>query len=301
MSRALITSGGGAKGSFSIGALRHLILDRNLSFDIVSGTSTGSYIAALYVADKLTELTNQYLNVQPDDILNKQNIVNNILTGKPFLFSTTPLNKLIQLHITLDVFDRIMDPASPVLCITAVSLQTGKPTIFSNRDLIATPHYDVRKFSNRNEMIDALLASGSQAGFTPPVPINGEQFVDGGHRDLIPSRIVVDLQPDEIFVLSNGPTKNVPVNTQYTDVIQTIFRVISIFLQDVRDNDMAILFDYCRTNNKNLFIIDAPFDLDEENPTGLGFNPLRMANWMMLGENRAKDRLTRGPEIPLVV
>jgi hypothetical protein len=64
---------------------------------------------------------------------------------------------------------------------------------------------------------------------------------------------------------------------------------------------MAILFDYCRTNNKNLFIIDAPFDLDEENPTGLGFNPLRMANWMMLGENRAKDRLTRGPEIPLVV
>ncbi len=40
--RALITSGGGAKGAFTVGALEELRKQNITHFDIVSGTSTGA-------------------------------------------------------------------------------------------------------------------------------------------------------------------------------------------------------------------------------------------------------------------
>ena len=44
MKRALVISGGGSKGAFAVGALKNLIRERNLTFDVVAGTSTGAAI-----------------------------------------------------------------------------------------------------------------------------------------------------------------------------------------------------------------------------------------------------------------
>ena len=52
MIRALITSGGGAKGAFTVGALNELADMGIDQYDIISGTSTGALIAALTVAGK---------------------------------------------------------------------------------------------------------------------------------------------------------------------------------------------------------------------------------------------------------
>ncbi|HEY3405621.1 MAG TPA: patatin-like phospholipase family protein [Ohtaekwangia sp.] len=298
MAKALITSGGGAKGAFTVGALLALKERGKLPFDVISGTSTGSFIAALAAVDDLETLRQQYLSVEPNDILAKQNIIENVLNGKAFLFDTHPLLKLIDHHITQSVFDRIMLPGAPTLCFTAVSLQTGIATIFSNRDLMppANHAYKVRKIANRKELVDALMASGSQAGFTPAVEINGEQFVDGGHRDVIPSQIVVDLGIEEVYVVSNNPAQQFTTQKKYNDLLSVILRVISIFVQDVRETDVKILEDFLASKGKKPIRIEPASDLDEENPTGLRFNPMAMAAWMNLGKKRVEAIL--GP-VPL--
>lgn len=305
MARALITSGGGAKGAFTIGALTALKNRGFFPFDVISGTSTGSFIAALIAAGDLETLRHQYLHVAPNDILSKQNIIDNVLNKRAFLLDSHPLLQLIDQHITQQVFDTIMGPNAPILCITSVSLQTGLSTVFTNRDLIlpADKKYLVSKFTDRQMMINALLASGSQAGFTPAVQIGNEQFIDGGHRDVIPSQVVVDLGVEDVFVLSNNPSKQFVNNEMLDDLLSVVLRVISIFVQDVRENDMKILNDFLASIGKKPIVIEPPTDLDEENPTGLRFNPLVMATWMVLGEEitiRVLDR-PDGPAEPVNV
>ncbi len=291
MAKALIIGGGGAKGAFSVGALLALRKKGLFPFDIISGTSTGAFIAALVAANDTETLRQQYLSVASNDILAKQNIVANVLNGKAFLFDTYPLIQLTRKHVTQKVFDRIMMPASPTLCITTVSLQTGQATVFSNRELTPHTQYHVKKLVNHEMLVNALVASGSQAGFTPPVIIEGEQFVDGGHRDVIPTRIVVDLQADEVIVLNNNPSVYQNDSKHYNDLLGVVLRVVEIFLQDVRENDIRILDDYLATKGKRAVVIEPETDLDEQNPTGLRFNPPLMASWMILGELRANKVL----------
>lgn len=289
MATALITSGGGAKGAFTVGALLAMQSRGLHRFDMISGTSTGSLIAALVAADDIATLRHQYLNVTPNSILTMQNLIANLTSGRPFIFDTAPLLELIRQHITQSVFDAIMLPTAPLLCITAVSLQSGMATVFSNRNLTPPTDgaYNVRQFTSHKELVKALLASGSQACFTPPVEIGNEQFVDGGHRDVIPTRIVIDQQIDTVFVVSNNPEKQFTTQVQYNDMLKVLLRAIAIFVQDVRENDMRILRDYLNSHGKTLVTICPTQDLDEENPTGLRFNPGAMFAWMMEGSRIA--------------
>jgi predicted acylesterase/phospholipase RssA len=290
--RALITSGGGAKGAFTVGALQHLATINIRHFDIISGTSTGSLIAAMAAVEKIGVLATEYTNVTNDNILTKNNIINNVTQqNKAFIFDTLPLLNLIKKHITQEVFDTLNQPNATTLCLTAISLQTGKPTVFSNKDIPAPADgsYNTFKVRNLKELQQALLASSSQAGFLPPVKINGEQFVDGGNREVIPTRIVVDLQPDEIFVLSNNPGKIFEVEGDIKDILNVVLRAISIFIQDVRENDLRVLKEYCDRKNIRPFIIEPAEDLDPDNPTGLRFNPLTMSLWMAQGILKARQ------------
>jgi len=301
--RALITSGGGAKGAFTVGALNALAEGGINSYDIISGTSTGALLAALSVLGMFSELEEIYLSVDNDDILKKENIVSNIQNDRPFIYDTDPLLKLIEQHITIDVFNQIM--ASPkTLCLTAISLQTGKITVFCTRDIPSTDMYSVSPITTRQRLIDALLASSSQAGFLPPVSIDAgsgvEQFVDGGNRDVIPSRVVTDQNPDEIYVLSNNPPTLFQGDTDYsrTSVLKVISRAISIFIQDVRENDLAVLDEFAKRPNKKVFRIEPDEDLDPEHPTGLGFNKDLMGRWMARGRRAANDVVPNRPLRP---
>jgi hypothetical protein len=145
-----------------------------------------------------------------------------------------------------------------------------------------------------------LLASSSQAGFLKPVSIETrndqgvavlEQFVDGGNRDVIPSRVVTDHEPDEIYVLSNNPSILFPGQEDYsrTSVINVILRAISIFIQDVRENDLAVLDEYKERTGAKIFRIEPREDLDPAHPTGLNFNTTAMALWMGMGRSKANQ------------
>ncbi|MCH7760005.1 patatin-like phospholipase family protein [candidate division TA06 bacterium] len=50
--RALVMSGGGAKGAFELGAVDTLVRDLNLEFDVIAGSSTGTLNAAMLAQGK---------------------------------------------------------------------------------------------------------------------------------------------------------------------------------------------------------------------------------------------------------
>lgn len=304
MRRALITSGGGAKGAFTIGALKCLVANNIDQFDIISGTSTGSLIAILTACREFTLMETIYQNVENDDILKKQNIVDNILNDRPYIYDTDPLLKTIDQNLSDAMFARIKS-SNTLLCLTAISLQSGKVTVFCTRNIPSGPYYDVKVINTRSQLIDAAMASSSQAGFLKPVVMQTgiaadgskimEQFVDGGNREVIPTRIATTLHPDEIYVLSNNPPVLFPHNPLYTSVMQIILRAIAIFIQDVRENDMAVLKQYRAEHpDCRIFRIEPEHDLDPEHPTGLNFSKLQMTIWKSLGVKAAQAALQTG-------
>lgn len=307
MAKALILSGGGAKGAFSIGALKVLKESRGtLDFDIISGTSTGSLIAALLAAGRLDLLEEIYLNVDNTDIVNPQNIITNIRNNIPYLISDTPLRTVIHARITEAVANDILS-SDIILLLTAVSLQTGKITVFSNHEIVPTPQsrYNYRRLNNREQLLNALSASSNQFAFLPPIPMNigngvAEQLVDGGVRDTVPTKAVFEIEPDpdEIVVLSNNPSELVIHNGNYTNPIDILMRGISIFIQDVRDNDLLVLEEWKEQTGKDFVWIKPDEDLDVEFPTGLRFERARMASMMVKGEIKAREVL--GQPVPLI-
>lgn len=298
--RALILSGGGAKGAFTVGALTCLKREGLGTFDLISGTSTGSLIAALAGVGDYATLRRVYATVPDDDILLRQNIVHNLTNKRPFIFDTEPLRDMIDTHVTPLVYQTLA-ASHTRLCLTAIDLQTGRPTVFSTKPLASTNDYEAVLIDSHDLLKKALLASSSQAGFLPPVPImvNGttHQYVDGGNREVVPSRVVVDLvqggtaKPDEVIMIGNNPLDLAAVNSAYTDLLKVLMRAIAIFIQDVRENDMRVLRAHCGAKGITLVEIMPMTDLDPDHPTGLRFKQALMTSWMRRGELIAQGRL----------
>lgn len=120
-----------------------------------------------------------------------------------------------------------------------------------------------------------------------------EDFVDGGNRYVIPSRVATDLAPEEVFVLSNNPPLLFRGDPDYSrsNLIKVTLRAISIFIQDVRENDIAVLDDYSKRTGAKVLRIEPETDLDPDHPTGLNFSVPSMMIWMAKGEQAARTVL----------
>lgn len=305
----LITSGGGAKGAFSVGALKHFRDGLGINaFDFISGTSTGALIAAMMAAGKLETLIDVYLNTVNDGILKPENLINNITQGKPYLYGTEPLLRQIETHLTEQDFNRIMQ-SECTLCLNAVCLQTGKLTVFSTKNLAGNVIYDCIKINSYDDMKKALLASTNQPVFMDPVEYNGNQYVDGGTREVIPSRIVVDNLPPgkkhKIYIVSNNPDKvDEKPGEKFTSIIDVLARTIDVFIEEVRLNDIQCLTEFTSHSNGNVtaWMILPDRQLDTKFSTGLNFDPLEMSGWMLEGEVMAGEVFSHHPDgyIPFV-
>lgn len=307
MKRALITSGGGAKGAFTVGALQYMAEKGIKNFDVISGTSTGSLIAAMAVINELDPLLNLYSTVNNDQILQMHNIVDNLMNNHPYLFDTFPLQNIINSYLTPDRVNRILT-SDTALCLTSVSLNKGDMMIFHTGNVPAQEeYYRLQKITNKQELTDALTASSSQAGFLDPAEINTappgappviEQFVDGGHMQVVPTRVITNYDLDEIYILSNNPMNIFEGKKKYISVLDVLMRAIGIFVQDVRNNDFHILDDYAAQHpNTKIFKIYPPRDLDTAHPTGLSFVPEVMQNWITIGRSTAKQILQLEPDV----
>lgn len=150
-------------------------------------------------------------------------------------------------------------------------------------------------------MIDGLMGSSNQAAFMKPVEIGGKQYVDGGNREVIPTRVVVNNisteEDHEIYVLSNNPHELVTINKTFTNILEVLFRAITMFIQEVRENDLETLvgFRLASSGNVRIFYIYPEEELDRQFPTGLRFDPFRMRTWMEEGKQRAETILNQFP------
>lgn len=204
--RALVLSGGGAKGIYEVGCLKRLCeLDPALDFDYFLGISAGALNAAFLALaepgpvalraqiDALAAIWHQQIQ-GPDDIYrgnieaSKADLVA-IAAGKDSLLDATPIRRLIERYLG----DK---PVQRQLHLGACSLERGTYQAFEFVPGVANPDID---------LVRAVKASTAVPALFRPVPWHDDWLVDGAIRDNTPLGHAFAACPAEIVVIQTSP------------------------------------------------------------------------------------------------
>lgn len=236
--RALVLSGGGAKGSFELGVVDYLVNDLSMDFHVICGVSTGALNASMLshgrghegIKQQLERLKDIWFGIKSeDDIYEKGLVVDFPLIIS--LYNNTPLKEKIEQHIKPSA----LAGSGKEFRVGVVSLNTGEYISIGQR----SPN-----------IRDYILASSAIPVIFPPVELKKQLFVDGGVRNVTPLADAFEAlknlreekphdAPDEIYIVLASPLKIKKVKTSETDnIIEILKRSVEILVAEVYADDI---------------------------------------------------------------
>jgi len=182
---ALALGSGGARGFAHIGVIKALE-DAGIEPDIVTGSSSGAIVAALYAGGRRAR--------ELEDIalaLGKSDLVDIALFGKGWV-----RGEALQGFVNRMVDERPIERLARPFAVVATQAGNGRMTVF-----------------NRGDTGLAVRASASVPNlFVPPV-INGEEYVDGGLTSPVPVKLARAMGADVVIAVDVSwfaQTRNAP-------------------------------------------------------------------------------------------
>lgn len=222
MKRALVLSGGGAKGSYQLGVYK-AIKKLGIKIDIITGTSIGSINGALFVSGDYLKARRLWLKVSTSDILNYdfEDIKDYSMAAKEIA-----QNKGLKFDKAEDFISRIINEDK----IRKSKIDYGLVTVnLKNR----VPKMLAKEQIPKGKLISYIIASSTCFPAIEMKEIDGEYYVDGGYYDNLPINLAIDMGADEIIAVD----------------LSTIG-----VKQKVKEKDIKI--DYIKGNNKGKFSLD---------------------------------------------
>lgn len=194
--RAIVLSGGGAKGAYEIGvwkALRRL----HYSYDIVTGTSVGALNAALMVQRDYLKAVwlwyhMDYRIIFGQDFDAKKELGDkNILTGYAKSFLRTGGMDIAGLEQTVDrLLNKKKFYRSPVdFGLVTVRFPSLKPIVMT------------KNMISKDQLKDYLVASASCFPAFKMKNIEEESYLDGGFYDNLPINLAIEMGATEIIAV----------------------------------------------------------------------------------------------------
>ena len=189
MTTAYVLGGGGVLGAVEVGMLRAL-LERDLTPDLVLGTSVGALNGAMVARDptvdvieRLTELWQSAAESRMVYGDRPLRTVRRAVFTRTHIYSAKPLTDRLR-----EEFGDLTFEDLPVrLQVCAASIERAAEHWFS-----AGP------------LVEAVVASAAVPGLLPPARVGDEHFLDGGIVNSIPVGRAVQLGASRIFVLQVG-------------------------------------------------------------------------------------------------
>lgn len=250
MKRALVLSGGGAKGAYQIGCIKAL-KELKINYDIITGTSVGSLNGVLITQHDLKKAIKLWQNMNfnfvfDEDILKKYNNAKTLkdiiaMFGKNF-FENGGMDISNLENLVKDLFDEKKFYNS--------NIDFGFSTF--NATSLKGEKYKKNDFKNE-KILDYVIASASCYPAFKMKKINKMNYIDGGFFDNLPINHAIEMGADEIIVIDvHGPgiKEKVKKNDIPTTLIEPI-NDIGNFLNFNKDNaNIAMRYGYQDTMKK---------------------------------------------------
>lgn len=202
MKRALVLSGGGARGAFQVGVWNYL-LEKGWDPDLICGTSVGAINAvAIGSGMPLEKLMHIWktLNHRSAYRLQLLRFLGAAIFGRSFqpLMDTAPLRSTITNALDIEALHR----SRRDIVITAVNMLTSQISLFNQRDIT----------------VDHVMASSAMPILFPWQTIDGQPHWDGGVMANTPLFPALEQAVDEIVVVLLSPVghadQSVPKNVR---------------------------------------------------------------------------------------
>lgn len=216
MKRALVFSGGGAKGSYELGvwrALKHL----HKRIDIVTGTSIGSANGALFVQNEYSKAYKLWTNTTTKDLLSYD-------TNEKF-YSKNNKNAIKEIvkNVGLPSYkgEEVLRHYIDEDKIRKSKIDFGIVTVSTNKMM---PKELTKDIIPQGKMIDYIVASCSAFPAISRKKIDGDFYIDGGYYDNMPINLAIKMGADEVIAVDLSSVGNkVKINDKNVkvDIIKT--------------------------------------------------------------------------------
>jgi NTE family protein len=238
--RALVLGGGSMKGAFQVGVIQ-AVIENGFYPEMIYGISVGA-LNSTYLAHEASRqmqetgkiewerVSRSLLEFWVKNITQPTNIstlrsrvslgVNTIMSRFDGLLDTTPLHDLINRTIDMN---RLVD--------AAVKLKIGAVNIESGEIKYVTPE--------NPRFLDYVRASSAIPMLMPPIDIDGNLFLDGGMRDVIPIRQAIEDGATEIVIIAcHSPHLYQREGLNARNLITLIERIRDITINEVANSNI---------------------------------------------------------------
>ena len=236
MKLGLVLSGGGIRGIAHAGVIKALE-ENNIKIDMIGGTSSGSFVAALYAMGyspyyiyTLFELyAKEIVNINGLPIIN--GIGNFVLSKKvkvSGLRTGENIEKIFDELASRKGIKYISDITMPI-AIPTVDVSNSKEYIFSN--------INSKKYNNYISNISvgkAVRASGSFPVAFSPCEFEKHKFLDGGTLDNVPVLAVKELGADRIIAVNFSAD---PINEE-SNLMDIVMKTLDIMGNKISENGL---------------------------------------------------------------
>lgn len=223
--RALVLSGGGAKGAYQVGALYHIL--GHETYDLLCGISVGALNSGFLSQYDNLKLGAWHLNKMWRETNNRK--VRKFWPGwfaaalwKPSLYNSTPLQKMVKKHISPDKMVR-------ELIVGAVSIPEGEYQIWTDQD---------------KDIIEGILASSAFPAMLNPIKTRGRLWLDGGLHRVTPIKDAIDAGATEIDVIMTSPHEDNREISPCASAIDLAIASMDILLDEAIDKDLKLAHLY---------------------------------------------------------
>ncbi|MDA3894718.1 MAG: patatin-like phospholipase family protein [Desulfobacteraceae bacterium] len=228
MKRALVLSGGGARGAFQVGVLKYLN-EINWQPDLIIGTSVGAINAVAIGSgmsiDQMTRLWQTYRRKRMFTIT-LPILLRSFKSRQKFspMSDTRPLKKLLESHIDIDVLKN----SKQDIFISTLNMITGQLAYF-NQHVININH---------------IMAASAIPGLFGWQTIDGIPYWDAGLMVNTPITPALKLDAKEIVVVLHSPVGafNIREPRSHMDVAQLVFEhfLIGSYTNSLPDDSWEI-------------------------------------------------------------
>jgi NTE family protein len=294
--KALVISGGGAKGAWAGGFTEYLVKEKGMHWDILVGSSTGSLLVPLIAIDAWDDLKRAYTTSRQGDIFsncpfvidkinqtfrarfNHFRIFLQFLQGRKTLGESRSLKHLIRSTLTPDKWEQLGQSDKQVI-VTVSNL---------THNVI---EYKYARDCSYEDFCDWIWMSCNMVPFMSLAFKDGCEYADAGFGNPIPIQEAINLGATEIDVIVLQPRHHVTTSPPATNAFMLMLKTFNFMQHQLAHDDIQISLSESRLTGNKIRLLHTPLELTDNS---FIFDPGQMLKWWHMGYAHAETSFKEG-------